>query len=151
MFKVIYIVSILLPKELNDGVHWRLTLPACNLPENSDEQSDLAVVPRCSQLLHMKFDLLFAPFKVEDPAGPKVDLIREVHKLIPDDPIFSIVATQNIIIENASSGIHSYYPVRCCLLLFFEQFPTNFSSLKLLRTTNHRFTSMDRTLWSWTA
>lgn len=71
----------------------------------------------------MKFDLLYAPFKEEDPALPKVDLMRDVHKLIPDDPVYSIVATQNIIIENASSGIHSYYPVsthKWCLLNTFD-------------------------------
>lgn len=112
-------------QELNDGVHWRLTLPACSLPEPTDEPSDSNWGPKCSQLLHMKFDLLYAPFKEEDPALPKVDLMRDVHKLIPDDPVYSIVATQNIIIENASSGIHSYYPVSSyswCMLKSFGHF-----------------------------
>lgn len=78
---------------------------------NEDDLSNDHIGPHCNALLHLKFDLLFAPFVTEDPALPKADLMHEIGKLVPPNPIFTVVATQNLVIENASSGIHSYYPV----------------------------------------
>jgi hypothetical protein len=74
-------------------------------------------------MLHLKFDLLFAPFVEEQtPTGDdnQVDLMNEVHKLLPADPVYSIVATQNIVIDKATSGIHSYYPVKIFISMAFS-------------------------------
>lgn len=100
-------------QELNDGVHWRLTVPSTQLSKIDVEGSSIDQLgPHCSELLHLKFDLLFAAFAPEDPSQPKADLMSEIDRLVPSDPVFTVVATQNLVIENASSGIHSYYPVR---------------------------------------
>ena len=90
-------------QELNDGVHWRLTIPSCEMPSNDD-----FVAPHCEKLLHLKFELLYAPFLESET---KVDLLHDVHKLVPDDPIYTVLSTQNIVVEKASSGIHTFYPV----------------------------------------
>jgi hypothetical protein len=98
-------------QELNDGAHWRLTLPACDVTDATAGRP-----PHCEKLLHLKFDLLYAPF-ITQPPDVKVDLMTEVHKLIPDEPMYTIAATQNLVIKQAGSGVHSYYPVSGGVLL----------------------------------
>lgn len=90
-----------------------MTVPSAVLAStNEDEVTNDHIGPHCNALLHLKFELLFSPFVTEDPAVPKADLMHEISKLVPSEPIFTVVATQNLVIENASSGIHSYYPVK---------------------------------------
>lgn len=81
-----------------------MTLPACNISVEENAS--------CPKPLHLKFELLYAAF-LAPPADVKIDLMNEVHKLIPEDPQYSVVATQNLVVEKAGSGIHAYYPVSC--------------------------------------
>ena len=98
-------------QELNEGAHWRLTLPGSVLQEpNEEDATPSSVKPQCVELLHLKFELLYAPF-LPDEGDVKVDLMNEVHKLLPLEPVFSVVATQNLVVEKAASGVHSFFPV----------------------------------------
>ena len=80
------------------------------MPRSRVAYGDETSPPHCHKPLHLKFELLFCPFLLLDPAI-KVDLMSEIHKLIPDEPQFTTVATQNVVVDRASSGIHSYHPV----------------------------------------
>eukprot|EP01038_Epipyxis_sp_PR26KG_P010970 gene10970-14734_t len=93
--------------ELNDGVHWRFTLPKVDL-SGYEFTDDFEASPICTELLHMRFELLFSPL-IEESAG---DLFSDIDSFIPDNPSYETVATQNIIIQKAGSGIHEYYPIR---------------------------------------
>lgn len=104
-----------LVQEFNNGAHWRLTLPACRVSAEKDDS-----FPKCPKPLHLKFELLYAPF-VAQPEGVKVDMMNEIEKLIPMDAAYAIVATQNLVVDDAGSGIHAYYPV--CLNTFFNHSP----------------------------
>ena len=55
--------AVYLYQELNDGVHWRLTVPSAVLAStsiNEDELTNDHIGPHCNALLHLKFELLFA-------------------------------------------------------------------------------------------
>ena len=84
--------------ELNDGVHWRIRIPQVDLVNTS--------TPICNELLVIRFELVCSELDVNENHG--IDL----NKWIPDDNTYSIVATQNIVIQRAASGFHEYHPIR---------------------------------------
>ena len=64
-----------------------------------------------SELLCIKFELLFAPLLEVEEGKPRVDIMNNIELLIPEDPIYSILATQSIYIQACEKGIHEYIPV----------------------------------------
>lgn len=85
-------------------MQWRLTVPRFDLSTTEGRS------PLCPELLQLRFDLMFCPL-LEDKEC-KVDLFKHVDKLVPPSPVFSLVATQNLVLQKAGTGVHEYFPVR---------------------------------------
>ena len=41
----------------------------------------------------------------------KADLLKDIDSYLPADPVFTIVATQDLQLSKVASGMHHYYPV----------------------------------------
>ena len=106
--------------ELNDGVHWRITMPDVDLSELG------ANAPACLDLLHINFKLMGIQL-VNDPT---VDMMRDVHKLLPaasedfgidtSELDFKLVSEQTLTVQRTSSGLHELYPLRFDRLNFLD-------------------------------
>ena len=106
--------TFLLFQELNEGVFWRLTLPKVDL---STALMDASSSPQCEEILSMKFELLFAPLLERDGGREDgillndADMMTQIENFLPFNSPLEAVATQNIAIRRASSGVHEYIPV----------------------------------------
>lgn len=102
--------------ELNDGCHWRFTVPIQNMHAFMDASDDSLPAHEhkqqksihCTEFLHLRFELLYTSLLDNDGT---VDLMRDIDSVLPDDPEFEIVASQNIVLQQANSGVQQYFPV----------------------------------------
>ncbi len=98
--------------ELNDGVHWRLTVPNVDLMPLGE-----GVGPACLDLLHVHIKLMGVSL-INDPA---VDMYKNVQKLIPSGDLeFKVISEQTLSIQRASSGFHEFFPIRFDRLNFVD-------------------------------
>lgn len=89
-------------QQLNDGIHWRFTIPRVNLYDLG------GLNPACDSLLNIHFELLCCEFL----DVPNPDFINNLNAVIPHEHIFVPIASQTLCIQRTSSGIHEYYDVR---------------------------------------
>lgn len=122
--------------ELNDGVHWRLTIPQVDLMswrggtdllsngDNDNKSSNSYPVSHIPGLpggllfedtLQIHCELFHAPLL---DALPGTNMLFDIAAVIPRIPVFEVVSSQKITIQNYGwAGFHEYYPV--CMLYNF--------------------------------
>ena len=84
--------------ELNDGCHWRLTVPAVNVLNLTGRQ------PTCTNHLVFKFKLVCYDLGADASA-------QALASLDSDEMEWKVVGEQTLQIQNATSGWHEYFPV----------------------------------------
>lgn len=95
--------------QLNEGVHWRFTVPTVELSEvglenlQGHETSDII----CPEPASIEVSLIHAPFL--DTTGK--DVVWAVEEVIPEVPAFTKLATQVLQVPEVRSGTHAYFPV----------------------------------------
>jgi len=92
--------------QLNEGVHWRLTLPSVDLSDIGIEGEEDASIT-CPEPVNIEVALVFAPFS--DMTGK--DAYSDIEEIIPTVPKFSKIAMQVLQIPEVRSGVHSYFPI----------------------------------------
>lgn len=115
--------------ELNDGVHWRLTIPQVDLMSwrggvdllNRDKSKTGKAAPPQNvdgmpggllfeDTLQIHCELFHAPLM---DAPPGTNMMFDIAAVIPRNPEFEVVSSQKIAIQNNGwSGFHEYFPVR---------------------------------------
>ena len=90
--------------ELNEGAHWRFTIPQLDLSLLDTDTQAIS----CPELLTMRFNLYHCDLC---GVGPSSDLMKDLEAHLPRDPVFKLYATQDIHLQQACSGFHHYYPV----------------------------------------
>lgn len=101
--------------ELNEGVHWRLTVPNARLDVPSSDSSLRTAF--CNDILIVTFDLHFSDFVDVNASS---DLLHDVASHIPESINFKHVASQSLYIQYAASDLHGYYPVTFDAANFME-------------------------------
>lgn len=116
--------------ELNDGVHWRLTIPQVDLHAwrggaallSEQEEGSARLPPEVSadpdasvggllfdDLLQIHCELFHAPLL---DAPPGLNMLFDIAAVVPNNPVFEVVSSQKITIQNHGwAGFHEYFPV----------------------------------------
>jgi hypothetical protein len=56
----------------------------------------------------LKYELLHCSL-TELPPG--ADLMHDLNKYLPTSPVYTVIATQQLFLQNIASGFHHFYPV----------------------------------------
>ena len=92
---------------LNEGIIWRFTVPDADLNKLS------GCAPAVGEFLFIKFELLHTPFHISPEMTKTVDYVESIIEIMPRDVGNGVpVASQTLVIQRATSGIHQYFPVR---------------------------------------
>jgi hypothetical protein len=85
-----------------------LTVPNVDLNSLNGE------APACFDNISIKFEL----FSCDLLTDPNVDIRNNFIKLIPEEPVFKILAEQTLVVQRASSGLHELFPVYIVFNIF---------------------------------
>jgi len=112
--------------QLNEAVHWRLTVPKVELLDGGvgvEHAVDAAAPPFCHELLRIEYELYCCQL-VTNNENSDQDMHRNVDAFLPPEPVeYERVARQTLCVQHAASGMHEYFPVR-----FTKGFLTNIDS-----------------------
>jgi hypothetical protein len=92
--------------ELNDGCFWKIIVPNYNLGSFG------GTAPKSNSVFIFKFQLMFADV-AEDVAS---DMDTHPDLFVPENPIWTVVGEQSLMLQCAGSGVQEYYPVWGILL-----------------------------------
>lgn len=93
---------------LNLNFHYILILffLQCDLTDFHRSSTDGSII--CSEPLIFRFELLFCELLEHDGSS---DLVNQIDDFLPPNPILNSVSTQELQIQQASTGFHHYFPV----------------------------------------
>eukprot|EP00603_Paraphysomonas_imperforata_P000427 CAMPEP_0114414520 /NCGR_PEP_ID=MMETSP0103-20121206/1431_1 /TAXON_ID=37642 ORGANISM="Paraphysomonas imperforata, Strain PA2" /NCGR_SAMPLE_ID=MMETSP0103 /ASSEMBLY_ACC=CAM_ASM_000201 /LENGTH=938 /DNA_ID=CAMNT_0001582665 /DNA_START=205 /DNA_END=3021 /DNA_ORIENTATION=+ len=90
--------------EINEGTHWRLTIPEFDLSLLDQDTQAIS----CPELLTLRFNLYQCDLHNVVPSS---DLMKDLESHLPPEPQFKLFASEDIHMQQACSGFHQYFPV----------------------------------------